>query len=129
MQEGEIGYPVSVLVGHTGPVTFVDFSNVHASALLSSAYDGTCRIWDATDPSLAPIVLPASTSFGLSRGTNRYGLVLAMSAYGRAFVVHQLTFKQLFGHFKGFQKTCCGQASYELPIGMRISGPVGHCSY
>ena len=67
-----MGYPVSVLVGHTGPVTFVDFSRVHACALLSSSYDGTCRIWDATNPSQAPKVLSASAAFGPAYGVTRF---------------------------------------------------------
>lgn len=70
-QEGQLGFPVSVLVGHGGPVTFVDFSRVHASALLSSSYDGTCRVWDATQPSQAPKVLPVSSAFGPTHGVTR----------------------------------------------------------
>ncbi|KAK9864164.1 hypothetical protein WJX84_009425 [Apatococcus fuscideae] len=73
LKAGQMGYPVSVLVGHEGPVTFVDFSRVHACVLLSSSYDGTCRIWDATSPASPPHVLPASTVFGPSRGITRFG--------------------------------------------------------
>ncbi|KAK9831147.1 hypothetical protein WJX74_004971 [Apatococcus lobatus] len=73
LKEGQLGYPVSVLVGHEGPVTFVDFSRVHPSALLSSSYDGTCRIWDATRPGLAPKVLPVSPAFGPMHGVTRHG--------------------------------------------------------
>ena len=47
LQEGEIGHPVSVLLGHTGPASFLDFHKVIPDILLSSSFDGTCRLWSA----------------------------------------------------------------------------------
>lgn len=47
LQEGEIGHPVSVLLGHTGPASFLDFHKVVPDILLSSSFDGTCRLWSA----------------------------------------------------------------------------------
>jgi len=38
---------VSVLLGHEAPVTFVDFCRAVPDALVSSSFDGTCRLWDA----------------------------------------------------------------------------------
>jgi hypothetical protein len=36
-----------VLLGHEAPVTFVDFCRPVPDALVSSSFDGTCRLWDA----------------------------------------------------------------------------------
>lgn len=41
-----MGYPSAVLLGHTGPVSYVDFHRTVSTVLLSSSFDGTCRIWD-----------------------------------------------------------------------------------
>lgn len=63
LQAGRLGWPVSVLLGHTAPVTFVDFCRAVPDALLSSSFDGTCRIWDARAGGAALHVLRASPAF------------------------------------------------------------------
>ncbi|KAK9840987.1 hypothetical protein WJX81_004207 [Elliptochloris bilobata] len=63
LQDGRLGWPVSVLLGHTAPVTFVDFCRVVPDALLSSSFDGTCRIWDARAGGAALHVLRAAPVF------------------------------------------------------------------
>ena len=62
-QAGRLGWPVSVLLGHTAPVTFVDFCRAVPDALLSSSFDGTCRVWDARAGGAALHVLRASPGF------------------------------------------------------------------
>lgn len=55
------GQPISVLRGHTGAVTAIAFSPRPAAVyqLLSSADDGTCRLWDARYSQFKPrIYLP-----------------------------------------------------------------------
>ena len=64
-QAGRLGWPVSVLLGHTAPVTFVDFCRAVPDALLSSSFDGTCRVWDARAGGAALHVLRASPGFAL----------------------------------------------------------------
>ena len=73
MQKDDLGHPLSVLLGHEGPVTYVDFNKVIPHALLSSSYDGTCRIWDATNSSWPSKIMKASTSFGPMKGVTRFG--------------------------------------------------------
>lgn len=64
---GRPGLPVSVLVGHGGPASFVDFHPALPDALLSASFDGTCRIWTARDAAAPPIVLGADPlRFGLT---------------------------------------------------------------
>ena len=48
MQDGELGFPLSVQLGHAGPVTYLDFHPWLPTALLSAAFDGTCRLWDVS---------------------------------------------------------------------------------
>ncbi|GAB4817147.1 hypothetical protein N2152v2_004193 [Parachlorella kessleri] len=55
--DGRMGSHNCVLVGHTAPVSFVDFSPTLPGTLLSSSFDGTCRIWHARDPTAPPLVL------------------------------------------------------------------------
>lgn len=48
VQAGSVGHPVSVLLGHTAPVTFLDWGRSRGGGggrhvLVSSSYDGTCR--------------------------------------------------------------------------------------
>jgi WD40 repeat protein len=43
-----VGHPVSVLMGHQAPVSFVNFHPAFPGVLLSSSFDGTCRLWDAS---------------------------------------------------------------------------------
>ena len=57
LQAGEIGESKAVLVGHTNVVSFVEFCPARPDALLSSSFDGTCRIWHAADASVPAIVL------------------------------------------------------------------------
>lgn len=64
---------MSVLLGHTAPVTFIDFCACIPDALLSSSLDGTCRIWSAKDGGAAVHVLTATPSFGPTRGLTRFG--------------------------------------------------------
>lgn len=52
-----VGVPLAVLRGHVGIVTFMDFSPVHPHILVSSGFDGLCRIWNVLEPSIPPIVL------------------------------------------------------------------------
>lgn len=62
-----MGHPISLLKGHTGPVSYVDFSRALPDALVSSSFDGTCRIWNVRDPTgQAMHVLHASTPIDLS---------------------------------------------------------------
>lgn len=70
-QEGQLGHPVSVLLGHAGPATFIDFSPAHADVLLSSSADGTCRLWAARQGGPAAHVLTASPAFGPPRNVTR----------------------------------------------------------
>lgn len=72
-QDDKLGHPVSVLVGHQGPVTYVDFNRSVPNALLSSSFDGTCRIWDATNSAWPAKVMPACPSFGPMKGVTRFG--------------------------------------------------------
>lgn len=84
MQKDNLGHPISVLLGHQGPVTYVDFNKVIPNALLSSSYDGTCRLWDATNPACpAHAVMRASTSFGPMKGVTRFGGTAAPSNTGQ----------------------------------------------
>ena len=57
LQAGDLGESRAVLVGHTNVVSFVEFCPAQPGALLSSSFDGTCRIWHAADASVPAIVL------------------------------------------------------------------------
>lgn len=73
VQDDKLGHPVSVLVGHQGPVTYVDFNRSVPNALLSSSFDGTCRIWDATNSAWPAKVMRACPFFGPMKGVTRFG--------------------------------------------------------
>jgi len=73
LQGDKLGHPVSVLVGHQGPVTYVDFNRTIPNALLSSSFDGTCRIWDATNSAWPAKVMRACPLFGPMKGITRFG--------------------------------------------------------
>lgn len=73
VQDDKLGHPVSVLVGHQGPVTYVDFNRSVPNALLSSSFDGTCRIWDANNSAWPAKVMPACPFFGPMKGVTRFG--------------------------------------------------------
>lgn len=75
--------PVSVLLGHTAPVTFIDFCSCIPDALLSSSLDGTCRIWSAKDGGAAVHVLTAAPLFGPTRGLTRFGGANLLGESGR----------------------------------------------
>ena len=60
-----------MLVGHQGPVTYVEFNRSVPNALLSSSFDGTCRIWDATNSAWPAKVMPACPLFGPMKGVTR----------------------------------------------------------
>lgn len=60
-QDGEVGELKALLEGHTGIVSFVDFCPTCPKALLSSSFDGTCRVWNATDAAVQPLVLSAAS--------------------------------------------------------------------
>lgn len=62
-----MGETLAVHLGHTNVVSFVYYNPVVARALLSSSFDGTCRIWMAGDASVEPLVLKASPLFGPAR--------------------------------------------------------------
>eukprot|EP00884_Botryococcus_braunii_P018016 jgi/Botrbrau1/4899/Bobra.118_1s0013.1 len=78
LKELSVGHPVSVLVGHTAPVSYVDFSRALPDVLLSTSFDGTCRIWNVQDtqgqamhvlsatPTLESLALPRSSRLGRS---------------------------------------------------------------
>ena len=82
-QDEKLGESVAVLTGHEAMVSFVEFCPVIPHALLSCAFDGTCRIWNATDAAVPPLVLHAGAgclgvnaaaglgSAGPSRSTRR----------------------------------------------------------
>lgn len=59
---------MSVLLGHTQPVTFLDFCKGVPDILLSSSMDGTCRIWDARHGGDAKHVLSPTPLFGQTNG-------------------------------------------------------------
>ncbi|KAL0024726.1 hypothetical protein WJX77_011758 [Trebouxia sp. C0004] len=73
LEGDKLGHPVSVLVGHQGPVTYVDFNRTIPNALLSSSFDGTCRIWDATNSAWPAKVMRACPLFGPMKGITRFG--------------------------------------------------------
>ncbi|KAL0034434.1 hypothetical protein WJX79_002167 [Trebouxia sp. C0005] len=73
LEGDKLGHPVSVLVGHQGPVTYVDFNRTIPNALLSSSFDGTCRIWDATNSAWPAKVMQACPLFGPMKGITRFG--------------------------------------------------------
>lgn len=75
VQDGEVGELRALLEGHTGIVSFVDFCPTCPQALLSSSFDGTCRLWNAADASVQPIVLSAAsqTSFATASARHRAG--------------------------------------------------------
>ncbi|KAK9829398.1 hypothetical protein WJX72_005590 [[Myrmecia] bisecta] len=77
-----LGHPVSVLVGHTAAVTFVDFCRALPHALLSSSFDGTCRIWNAQTSAPAAIVLRASPQFGPKTAALRHVGDMAVPSVG-----------------------------------------------
>ncbi|GFR48989.1 hypothetical protein Agub_g11008, partial [Astrephomene gubernaculifera] len=66
LQEDTLGWPVSVLSGHTAAVSFLDFHPHLPEALLSCSIDSTCRIWNARDPGVAALVLRPGASFGVT---------------------------------------------------------------
>lgn len=92
------GLPISVLRGHTGAVTAIVFSPRISSMfqLLSSADDGTCRIWDARHSQFSPrIYIPkpsdslAGKSSGPSSSTGQQShqiFCCAFNASGTVFV-------------------------------------------
>ena len=53
----QVGAPISVLMGHEEMVTAVDFSPIQPHILVSTSFDGTCRVWDVRDAALAPLLL------------------------------------------------------------------------
>ena len=63
LQDGSLGLPHSVQLGHTAPVTFLDFNKRLPSALVSSSYDGTCRLWDASCTQPAMHILQVSQAW------------------------------------------------------------------
>lgn len=67
-QETKLGHPVSVLLGHAQPVTFVDFCKAAPEVLLTSSNDGTCRIWDARRGGDAKHMLSPTPLFGQTQG-------------------------------------------------------------
>ena len=66
LQEGALGQAVSVLLGHLGPITFVDFHRAVPEVLLSSSVDGSCRLWDARAGGAALHQLNAGPTFGVA---------------------------------------------------------------
>jgi hypothetical protein len=78
MQDDHLGEPVSVLLGHDAPVSYIDFSQVLPSALLSSSSDGTCRIWNVRDKAGQAIhVLRVSPTFATLQRPTRTARVPA----------------------------------------------------
>lgn len=66
LQSDSLGYPISVLQGHTAPISFISFHRHSPHMLLSSSLDGTCRIWDAHAGGTALHTLATGPSFGPS---------------------------------------------------------------
>jgi len=64
-EEQPLGTPVAVLKGHTALVVAVEFSPIQPHILLSSSFDGTCRIWNVRCPTTAPIILRWEGGIGL----------------------------------------------------------------
>ena len=62
-----MGYPVSVLQGHTSVISFIDFHPIVPEILISSSLDGTCRLWNALEGGAAVHVLTAGADFGPAR--------------------------------------------------------------
>mmetsp|Transcript_12107 Transcript_12107/g.34029 ORF Transcript_12107/g.34029 Transcript_12107/m.34029 type:complete len:1461 (-) Transcript_12107:344-4726(-) len=68
MSGPKTGDPQCVLQGHTSAVSYVDFSPTMPHALLSSSFDGTCRIWNVLDAAAPAAVLhPVPNMFGPSK--------------------------------------------------------------
>ncbi|XP_021730241.1 PH-interacting protein-like [Chenopodium quinoa] len=90
------GQPISVLRGHTGAVTAIAFSPRPSAIyqLLSSADDGTCRLWDARYSQFKPrIYLPKPPDAGKSTAAssiageqNHQIFCCAFNANGTVFV-------------------------------------------
>ncbi|XP_056694700.1 uncharacterized protein [Spinacia oleracea] len=92
------GQPISVLRGHTGAVTAIAFSPRPSAIyqLLSSADDGTCRLWDARYSQIKPrIYLPKPTDLVAGKSTaassvtseqNHQIFCCAFNANGTVFV-------------------------------------------
>ena len=82
LQGDSLGHPVSVLLGHQGAVSFVDFSRILPDLLLSSSFDGSCCLWDARTGGAPLHKLHASPTFALPRAAAT--AVLPNTRYGRA---------------------------------------------
>jgi WD40 repeat protein len=67
-----LGTPVCVLQGHNSCVTFIEFCPTAPHVLVSSGFDGICRVWDARDGSAPPMILqcnqarPGATALNFS---------------------------------------------------------------
>jgi WD40 repeat protein len=76
----QLGFPVSILQGHTEAVTAIDFSPNQPHILVSTSYDGTARVWDVRDGSIAPLIL-YSQGAGIGPGSGG-GITLPRSLLG-----------------------------------------------
>lgn len=47
----QLGEPIATLYGHESLVSSIKFSPLNSYELLSSSFDGTCRVWDIRDSS------------------------------------------------------------------------------
>ena len=47
----QLGEPIATLYGHESLVSSINFSPLNSYELLSSSFDGTCRVWDIRDSS------------------------------------------------------------------------------
>eukprot|EP00873_Tetraselmis_striata_P019505 jgi/Tetstr1/439769/TSEL_028182.t1 len=62
------GHPQCLLLGHTAPVSYLDFHPKLPHVLLSSSFDSTCRIWNVLDAGAPAMVLhPVPSGFGPHR--------------------------------------------------------------
>jgi PH-interacting protein len=60
LQVDTLGFPVSVLKGHTAAVTLIQFHPHLHQVLLTASFDGTCCLWDATEGGTPPLILSAA---------------------------------------------------------------------
>ncbi len=75
LESDTLGWPVSILTGHTAAITYLDFSPVAAHALVSAANDGSFRLWDARAGGAAVAVLHTGAAFdaALRHNAARHG--------------------------------------------------------
>lgn len=67
LEDGKLGFPVSVLLGSEKSVSFLHWNPVVPNVLASVSLDGACRVWDIHDSDSVPL-RPSPTFARLSSG-------------------------------------------------------------